>query len=140
MKKMLSLLLSGMLILSLLAGCGTAGAPAPSGSSSGSSSAGGGLDIPDSYTLLNTASGSSGGLWYTLMVCYSEVLKNDTGISLQCEPGGGGTANMNAVGVDDHTFGFSRRPHAPQHFRAGGQDRLPGALRRRRGEYDPSGI
>ncbi|QNL45311.1 TAXI family TRAP transporter solute-binding subunit [Oscillibacter hominis] len=107
MKKMLSLLLSGMLILSLLAGCGTASPPAPSGSSSGSSSAGGGLDIPDSYTLLNTASGSSGGLWYTLMVCYSEVLKNDTGISLQCEPGGGGTANMNAVGVDDHTFGFT---------------------------------
>jgi TRAP transporter TAXI family solute receptor len=94
MKKALALLLVLTTVLWVLPGCGSA---SPSTT----------LNIPSDYTLLNTASGSSGGLWYTLMICYGELLKNQFGISLQSEPGGGGTINLLTVGKDDHTFGFT---------------------------------
>jgi TRAP transporter TAXI family solute receptor len=93
MKKALALLLVLTTVLWVLPGCSSA---SPSTA----------LNIPSDYTLLNTASGSSGGLWYTLMICYGELLKKQFGISLQSEPGGGGTINVLTISSDDHVFGF----------------------------------
>lgn len=105
MRRTLAFILSVLMLLSVFAGCGQKDGSTVEEPSTEVTEKG--LVIPDDYTLLNSASGSSGGLWYTLMVCYSELLKNDTGIQLQCEPGGGGTANALTVASDDHTFGFT---------------------------------